>query len=159
MHETSVIESPIGRLKFSIELNCLSRIELDTSAPLSPPITRMGKRVQGQINDYFRSAGNSFQIPILPQGTEFQTRVWLALTDIPPGEVLTYGQLAAKLGSSARAIGNACRRNPTPIVVPCHRVVAKSGLGGFAGDTKGRLTNIKAQLLTHEKINLQQLKK
>ena len=154
MHETAVIESPVGRLKISIEQNCLSSITLNSSLALSAPLTRMGKRVESQIRDYFRSAGNSFQIPILPKGTEFQTRIWLALVDIPPGKVMTYGELAKKLGTSARAVGNACRRNPTPIVVPCHRVVAQNGLGGFAGDTEGVLTSIKSKLLAHEGIRL-----
>lgn len=159
MHETLVIDSPVGRLKISVEHNCLSHIELDSKAPLCSPSTRMGKRIQNQLADYFRSAGNSFQIPLLPKGTEFQTKVWLALVDIPPGEVLTYGELAKKLDSSARAVGNACRRNPTPIVVPCHRVVAKNGLGGFAGDTEGKLTDIKSKLLLHEGISSEYFKK
>ncbi len=154
MHETAVIDSPVGRLKISIEQNCLSHVTLNSELALSAPLTRMGKRVDNQIRDYFRSAGNSFQIPILPKGTEFQTRVWLALVDIPPGKVMTYGELAKKMGTSARAVGNACRRNPTPIVVPCHRVVAKNGLGGFAGDTEGALTVIKRKLLAHEGIQV-----
>ncbi|WP_196138426.1 methylated-DNA--[protein]-cysteine S-methyltransferase [Aliikangiella sp. G2MR2-5] len=157
MHETAVIETPVGKLKISIQQNCLYEITLNTELSESPPITRMGKRVVDQLADYFRSAGNSFQIPLVPRGTEFQTRVWIALCDIPPGKTETYGELAARIGSNARAVGNACRRNPTPIVVPCHRVVAQKGLGGYAGDTGGELMNIKRWLLSHEGIDLSRI--
>jgi methylated-DNA-[protein]-cysteine S-methyltransferase len=64
---------------------------------------------------------------------------------------MTYQELADKLQTSPRAIGNACRANPTPIIVPCHRIVAKSHMGGFAGDTQGKLLDIKKWLLEHEK--------
>jgi methylated-DNA-[protein]-cysteine S-methyltransferase len=69
---------------------------------------------------------------------------------IPPGRTRSYGDIAAELGSSARAVGNACRANPIPLFIPCHRVVAKHGLGGFGGQTRGRLPEIKAWLLRHE---------
>ncbi|MDH5360986.1 MAG: MGMT family protein, partial [Gammaproteobacteria bacterium] len=70
------------------------------------------------------------------------------------GSVLSYGELAAKLNSSARAVGNACRKNPLPIIVPCHRVVAKSGIGGYSGQTEGPLIEQKRRLLRHEGICL-----
>ena len=66
----------------------------------------------------------------------------------------TYGALAEKLGTSARAVGNACRHNPVLILVPCHRVVARNGLGGFAGDVDGRLVDIKRRLLAHEGVEI-----
>jgi methylated-DNA-[protein]-cysteine S-methyltransferase len=72
------------------------------------------------------------------------------LRSIPPGRTRTYGELASKLGTSARAVGGACRANPCPVVVPCHRVVAANGLGGFAGDTSGRKLEVKRWLLRHE---------
>ncbi|MCW8998648.1 MAG: methylated-DNA--[protein]-cysteine S-methyltransferase [Kangiellaceae bacterium] len=148
------MDSPIYKLKIHIEQNCVAKVEFNSDEPVSLPATDLGKKLQQQLNDYFRSPANSFAVPVLPQGTDFQARVWLALTDIPPGKVLTYGELAEKLGSSARAVGNACRRNPIPLIVPCHRIVAKSGIGGFAGDTDGRLIDIKLRLLEHEGFGL-----
>ena len=85
-----------------------------------------------------------------PEGTVYQRRVWQALLDIPPGQTRTYGALARELGSSPRAVGGACRRNPIPLLIPCHRVVAANGDGGFAGHTSGRWMDIKRWLLEHE---------
>jgi len=84
------------------------------------------------------------------QGTDFQRRVWRALSKIPYAEVKTYGQLAKELQTSARAIGNACRQNPLPIIIPCHRIVASHGIGGFAGKTTGSHIDAKRWLLAHE---------
>jgi methylated-DNA-[protein]-cysteine S-methyltransferase len=70
---------------------------------------------------------------------------------VKPGKPQSYGHLADKLGSSARAVGNACRRNPIPVVIPCHRVVARSGIGGFAGQTRGDMIDYKNWLLEHER--------
>jgi len=95
----------------------------------------------------------------LDSGTQFQQRVWQALLDIPVGKVLTYGQLATKLHSGPRAVANACRHNPLPVIVPCHRVVSAAGIGGYAGDTETiqnseiNFMAIKKWLLVHEKAN------
>jgi methylated-DNA-[protein]-cysteine S-methyltransferase len=85
-------------------------------------------------------------------GTPFQRRVWHALRRIPSGCTRSYGELARELGSSARAVGGACRRNPIPIVVPCHRVIAAGGgAGGFMGQRSGDALAIKTWLLDHER--------
>lgn len=89
-------------------------------------------------------------IPVKVQGTEFQQRVWDALKCIPAGTTMTYGELARQLNTGARAVGNACRKNPVPLIVPCHRVVSSQGLGGFSGDRNGGWTAIKRKLLAHE---------
>ena len=95
----------------------------------------------------------------LSVGTEFQQKVWQALLEIPVGETQTYGFLANKLNTSARAVGNACRQNHFPVIVPCHRVVSASGIGGYAGDTllnqQGQIhyMQIKQWLLSHEKLS------
>lgn len=118
-------------------------------------------QIRHQFAQYFRSS-HDFSLPCqFSQGTEFQQKVWQALLRIPAGEVLSYGALAKRLDSSARAVGNACRSNPFPIVVPCHRVVSASGIGGYAGDTltrkKGEINylHIKQWLLTHEQAKFQ----
>lgn len=84
-------------------------------------------------------------------GTPFQQRVWQALCTIPWGETLSYGELARRLGSSPRAVAGACRANPVPLLVPCHRVTAKQGLGGYMGQSSGEGLAIKQWLLRHER--------
>ena len=108
------------------------------------------RRCAEQLADYLAGKRQCFDLPVAPKGTDFQQRVWRALQAIPPGETRTYGDLARQLGTSARAIGGACRANPCLIVVPCHRVIAKDGLGGFAGDVTGRRLEVKRWLLRHE---------
>lgn len=104
-----------------------------------------------QLLSYFEVAHSQWRFDITRQGTAFQQRVWHCLQSIPMGETRTYGQLAKQLNSSARAVGNACRANPFLLVVPCHRVVKQSGLGGFAGMVDGKAVEIKQWLLDHEK--------
>jgi len=103
-----------------------------------------------QLLSYLGGDSNSFSLPLLPSGTPFQQRVWQALQAIPYGQVLSYGALAKQLGSSARAIGGACRANPIPVIIPCHRVVAAHDIGGFSGDRYGGKVLIKQWLLAHE---------
>lgn len=107
-------------------------------------------RVLDAIEGYLDDALSGFDIAIELEGTAFQHRTWSELRTIPAGKTLTYGQLAQRLGSGARAVGNACRANPCPLVVPCHRVVAAKGLGGFAGARSGGKLEIKRWLLRHE---------
>ena len=150
MPDTSVIDSPLGKLKLIIQNGQLFKVELDSQEPLSLSSTEVAKRVFYQLDAYFNSANHVFKLPLFSQGTSFQNKVWALLNVIPLGEVWTYGEVANKLGSSAQAVGNACRWNPIPIIVPCHRVVSASGLGGFAGQTEGELMIIKRYLLKHE---------
>lgn len=83
--------------------------------------------------------------------TEFQRRVYLALLDVPAGQTVTYGQLARAIGCrSPQAVGQALRRNPFAPDVPCHRVVAKQGIGGFFGQTEGEMIERKKALLREE---------
>jgi methylated-DNA-[protein]-cysteine S-methyltransferase len=85
------------------------------------------------------------------EGTEHQRKVWQAMQAIPCGQTLTYGELATRIGSSAQAVGQACGSNPVPIVIPCHRVVGKTGLGGFMQHAEGESLDIKRWLLDHER--------
>jgi len=100
------------------------------------------------LRDYFRTGGENFKsLSLDPAGTPFQKRVWKEMQNIPAGQVKTYGEIAKKLKSSARAVGTACGANPIPILIPCHRVVGQSSLGGYSGD--GGL-NTKSDLLRLE---------
>ncbi len=111
----------------------------------------LARQVATQLSAYFRDPRQRLDdLPIAAEGTAFQRRVWASLRQIPAGQTFTYGQLATGLASGARAVGNACRRNPLPLLVPCHRVVARHGPGGYAGSKAGNLFLIKQALLAHE---------
>lgn len=103
-----------------------------------------------QLEAYFAGRLTRFDLPLQPQGSAFEQRVWAAMQQIPYGETRCYGELAAAIHSAARAVGGACGRNPIPIVIPCHRVLAKTGLGGYSGrggcETKERLLALEGVL-------------
>ncbi len=149
------VNSPVGVLAihFSGSAVCELRF-IDRPLARCAPETAFMRQFKAQLQAYFSSADSIFTIPLLLRGSAFQQRVWTALQQIPAGEVRTYGQLAKQLHSSARAVGNACRHNPAPIVVPCHRVVSAQGLGGFCGRTDGPEVRRKHWLLKHEGIEL-----
>ncbi len=108
------------------------------------------KTVCEQLSQYFENSSAQFSVPLDPGGTPHQQKVWQAMLDIPRGETRSYGELAAELKSGAQAIGQACGANPIPIIIPCHRVVGKSGLGGFMLHARGESLEIKRWLLAHE---------
>jgi len=132
--------SPAGRLMSRRSFSLPSE-----TPPVLPPDWLLR-----EILAYCRQPHFRFSVLTEPAGTPFQRRVWRAISAIPVGCTRTYSEVAAELGSSPRAVGGACRANPYPLLVPCHRVVALNGLGGFSGDTKGRLLAFKRRLLAHE---------
>ena len=147
----AVISSPFGAVGVSLADGRLSGIDyLDETVPDYRSEAPGLDRVLQQIEAYLDDPQRQFELEMQLDGTPFQRKVWRALQAIPPGKTLTYGELAANIGSGARAVGNTCRANPCPLVVPCHRVVARQGLGGFAGETSGRKLEIKRWLLHHE---------
>lgn len=106
-----------------------------------------------QVLQYLQQPATRFDLPLTQQGTAFQQRVWQAIAAIPLGQVRTYSELASEIGSGPRAVANACGANNLPLLVPCHRVVAQHGLGGFMqGKVNGLL--IKQWLLKHEGVRL-----
>ncbi len=119
--------------------------------PLAPPRNSVAHLVCAQLLAYLDDPDFRFDLPLKLCGSAHQIRVWEAMRAIPRGAAMSYGSLARKLGSSARAVGQACGRNPAPIVVPCHRVVAADGrLGGFMGGRADTSLAIKRWLLAHE---------
>lgn len=122
---------------------------LPQQAPLAPS-DALAKRVVAQLQTYVSNPVQGFDLPLDLLGTPFQLRVWEQLRRIPAGHPIRYGELALRLGSGARAVGNACRRNPIPIVVPCHRLVSSQGLGGYGGAVAGKQVHFKQALLEHE---------
>lgn len=124
--------APIGDLTISEENGVV--VSIDWGWGQDQDATPLLKEARAQLVDYFDGHRQDFSLPLDPHGTAFQKRVWAAMQDIPFGQVLTYGQVAKNIGSAARAVGMACGANPIPIVIPCHRIVAASGLGGYSGD-------------------------
>jgi methylated-DNA-[protein]-cysteine S-methyltransferase len=111
----------------------------------------LGRDVTAQLTAYLRNPLTPLDLPLAAAGTLHQRAVWRVMQTISPGSTLTYGEVAAQIGSSPRAVGGACGANPFPVVIPCHRVVAAGGrLGGFAHSTTGFLPGIKRWLLAHE---------
>ena len=124
---------------------------LPSSVPAVEPKNPLAARAALQLERYLADPDSSFDLPLLIEGTPFQRRLWDALCEIPRGRTLTYGALAKRLGAEPRAVGQACGDNRLPIVIPCHRVVAADGIGGFAHSTGGYLVEAKRWLLAHER--------
>lgn len=146
------LASPIGDLRLVASPNGLRRIDLppagepestwvEESTPILAEVVR-------QLTEYFAGDRRTFDLPLEPEGTDFQLSVWKVLRAIPFGQTISYGEQARRLGDAnkARAVGSANGRNPLPIVVPCHRVVGADGsLTGFSGGV-----DAKRWLLEHE---------
>ncbi len=125
------IDSPVGRLTIVEEDEAIVAIRwADEAAGNGGPLLDEAAR---QISAYFDGRLHRFDLPLAASGTGFDLRVRAAMQAIPYGETSTYGDLAHATDSGPRAIGRACGRNPIPIVVPCHRVLAAGGLGGYSG--------------------------
>ena len=127
---------------------------LPLTAESKAPDNELAERAVRQLERYREDADAKFDLPLFIEGTAFQRSVWEAMCAIPRGRTLTYGELARKLGGEGvdvpRAVGQACGDNRLPIVIPCHRVVAADGVGGFGHSTGGYLLEAKRWLLMHE---------
>jgi methylated-DNA-[protein]-cysteine S-methyltransferase len=151
--DTAVIDAPFGQLRLIAERDRLSGIDfLLEHTPAKKPATPVLRETAAQLAAYFKDPYFRFDLPMRLDGTSFQMKVWHALCEIPSGAPLTYGELARKLGAAPRAVGGACGSNPIPVVIPCHRVVSSSGLGGFMHTRNDGPLKIKSWLLAHERI-------
>ncbi|WP_293779804.1 methylated-DNA--[protein]-cysteine S-methyltransferase [uncultured Oxalicibacterium sp.] len=114
----------------------------------------VAERAAEQLTRYLADPDYRFDLPLAPAGTAFQQKVWAAISAIPRGDVLTYGDIARGIRSAPRAVGQACGANWFPLVIPCHRVTAAGGLGGFAhsDDETGFHLGVKRWLLAHEQV-------
>jgi methylated-DNA-[protein]-cysteine S-methyltransferase len=154
MKFNAVIDAPFGKVGIRVEGDSVREIVyLPGSVANVAADSALAQQAAAQIGQYFERASAPFDLPLAAAGTAFQRRVWQAICEIPPGAVKTYGQLARAVDSHPRAVGQACGSNFFPIVIPCHRVVASSGIGGFAhhGDD-GYYRNVKRWLLAHEGV-------
>ena len=124
--------SPLGDLTLFEDRDAI--VSLDWGSAEGGEETPLLKKAADQLDAYFDGALKGFDLPLRPEGTAFQKILWRALEAIPYGQTLTYGQLASRIDSGPRAIGGACGRNPIPVIIPCHRVLASGGkMGGYSG--------------------------
>jgi len=153
-----VIQAPFGRLGIWTEVVdgslMLAKIDyLPIQSKLIAPRNLLAKEVQRQCLAYFKDPHFEFDIPLKPIGTAHQEKVWRNAQQIPLGQTATYGEIANKMKSGPRAVGNACGANPFPLITPCHRVVSAQGLGGYMKeDSPGLYRAIKIWLLRHEGV-------
>jgi len=151
----AVMATPFGALGIRLDDDAIDEIVfLPPGTPAQAPNHPAAARACDEIGRYLVNPAYRIKsLRLKRRGTEFQRRVWEAIAAIPHGETRRYGELAAKLKSAPRAVGQACGANPHPLVVPCHRVVSAEGLGGFAHSGDGFLLDIKRWLLAHEGAN------
>jgi len=137
-----VVDSPIGALLLAGDEDALGRVHFQSGRrAIQPPdawerSARPFREATRQLTAYFGGRLQHFDLPLRPEGTEFQLAVWRALQEIPYGTTCSYGDLARRIGRSdaARAVGAANGRNPIPVIIPCHRVIGADGsLTGFGG--------------------------
>jgi methylated-DNA-[protein]-cysteine S-methyltransferase len=154
-HYDALINTPFGAIAISSHAGQVA-IELMVESPSTSNIESEKTEVATlyrQLNSYLNEATHSFNINAVPHGTEYQRKVWQAISQIPFGETRTYSQLARQIGSGPRAVANACGANMLPLIIPCHRVVAQNGLGGFMQSKPDGL-RVKKWLLQHEGVDL-----
>jgi methylated-DNA-[protein]-cysteine S-methyltransferase len=147
-----IVPSPLGALRLTAADDAI--VSLDWAGAAAP----MGDsdplliRAQEQLAAYFAGDLDRFDLPLLPAGTPHDRAVWREMQAIPRGATRTYGEIARAIGSSPRAVGTACGRNPIPVIIPCHRILAAhGGIGGYSGaggtETKRRLLALEGAML------------
>ena len=143
-------DSPIGLLQISADQRKLRGVALVDGRTEEERPNHVTEQAKTQLAEYFAGQRTEFSLFFLYNGTDFQRQVWSKLSEIPYGKAVTYGQLAAAIGqpTACRAVANAVGQNPYLILLPCHRVVAADGIGGFSAGLEA-----KKQLLTLEGIN------
>ena len=126
------MHSPVGDLTLFAEDERIVAIEWGWGSIQDP--SPLLTRAKAALDAYFDGqAGLPADLPLKPQGTPYRQRVWAALRQIPPGETRSYTEIARVAGGSPRSVGGANAVNPIPILIPCHRVLATTGLGGYSG--------------------------
>ena len=167
----AVVPTPFGAVGIrteglGTEDECIAEIlYLPPGTPEVAPKNRLAREAHAQIRRYLADPSQGFALPLKPVGTRFQRRVWDSIAAIPAGRVRSYCEVAKDIRSGPRAVGQACGANYFPLAIPCHRVVASGGIGGFGGmkgvphigaarNDDGFHIAIKRWLLAHEGIRM-----
>ena len=146
----AAMDSPLGTILLTEENECLTAVKFVGNVPTFCDDSLLLRQAVQQLTEYFSGNRREFDLPLAPEGTDFQKRCWAELQKIPYGQTISYGEEARRLGrpTACRAVGGANGRNPIPVIIPCHRVIAADGsLGGFSGGL-----DIKRKLLALEGI-------
>ena len=125
------LHTPVGDVTVFAEDDAIVALEWGWVPDQVPAPTL--ERAREQLQAYFDGQLTEFTLPLAPHGTAYQRRIWRALREIPYGRTRSYQDIAAKVGGSARSVGQANSHNPIPVIIPCHRVVAASHVGGYSG--------------------------
>ena len=125
------LHTPVGDITVFEEDGAIVALEWGWVPDQAPsPVLQ---RAREQLDAYFDGTLTAFDLPVAPAGTPYRRLIWQVLCDIPYGETRSYLAIANQTSSSARSVGQANKHNPVPLIIPCHRVVATSGIGGYSG--------------------------
>ena len=152
---SAIVAAPFGAVGIRTETGQLRElVYLPPHFSEKAALDAVAEQAGAQIARYLADADFPFSVPLAEAGSAFQQRVWAAIAAIPRGSVRTYGQVAKQIGSAPRAVGQACGANWFPLIIPCHRVLAAGGLGGFShhADEHGFHLGVKRWLLAHEGV-------
>jgi methylated-DNA-[protein]-cysteine S-methyltransferase len=166
---SGIYQSPIGWLGIRAAQDTLLEVTLlpEKSTKAIAPSDKVTEQTFRWLDSYFKNPRHKLALPKMaiagknasqPLGTDFQRRVWQAIADIPCGEVKSYGRIAREINSGPRPVGTACGANYFLLLIPCHRVVSSTSLGGFGGNRQQgdaqKLLDVKRWLLNYEGVNI-----
>lgn len=139
------LQTPIGPLAVTAEGDAVTR--LDWSAETAGEASALLDEALAQLDAYFSGDLKNFDLPLRPTGSDFHQQVFKAMLEIPYGETGTYGEIAKQLGTYGQPVGQACGANPIPVIIPCHRILSATGLGGYSGSggTDTKITLLKLE--------------
>jgi methylated-DNA-[protein]-cysteine S-methyltransferase len=139
--------SPVGWLEIDVDGTAVTAIRFTDSGIKDKPTNELLKKVHSELDEYFEGKRTQFSVPLKPEGTLFQLKVWRAMQRIESGKTAPYAAIAKQIGhgKAVRAVGASCGKNPIVVMIPCHRVTATGGIGGFSGGLQK-----KRWLLEHE---------
>ncbi len=149
-HYDAVVTAPFGAVGIETADGEVVALQFLPPQPASAAASAFGADAAAQVEQYLTDPDFRFDLPLRIEGTPFQRRVWDAIVTIPRGQTRRYGELAAELDAPARTVGQACGDNRLPLIIPCHRVIGATSLGGFAHARSGFALSVKRWLLEHE---------
>ncbi|HTN50208.1 MAG TPA: methylated-DNA--[protein]-cysteine S-methyltransferase [Burkholderiaceae bacterium] len=146
----AAVAAPFGGIEVESDGEWITGLRFVAQPRPIEPVHELAERAARQLATYLADPRVEFDLPLKIRGTEFQRQVWGAIASIPCGSTRSYGAIAIELDAPARAVGQACGDNRLPVVIPCHRVIGATGIGGFAHSRDGFELAVKRWLLEHE---------